>query len=130
MIDKASQITYGGANERACDVTRTHTRTLARRAKCTQHELCSAFAYLCEAADAFVDHLHNADGDASNIDGHAQDGLGVVAGQLVDGAVEAWVRVGVRDVEHLARQRHLACDAGAQGKSANPRKIRLANCIR
>lgn len=112
--------------------SRGHTLALWHAVLSAQHELCSAFgfAYLCEAADAFVDHLHDADGDASNVDGHAQDGLGVVAGQLVDGAVEAWVRVGVRDVEHLARQRHLACDAGAQGKSANPRKIRFANCIR
>jgi hypothetical protein len=85
--------------------------------------------YLCKASDSFVDHLHDADGDAADVDGHAQDGLGLVAGQLVDGAVEARVRVGVRDVEHLARQRHLPCDAGAQGKSANPScELRLANC--
>ena len=71
---------------------------------------------LCEGAHLLVDHLDDADDLAADADGHAEDGLGVVAGLLVDAAVEARVGGHVLDVERLARLGHVARDAHAHGK--------------
>lgn len=72
--------------------------------------------YLGEVSGPFVDHLHDSYDEAADEDGHAEDGFGVVAGQLVDCPVEARVRVSVRNVEHLARESHLAGNARAKRK--------------
>lgn len=64
-----------------------------------------------------VDHLHDPDDVPPDEDGHAQDRLGDVTGQLIDGAVEAGVGVRVGDVQDLPRLRHDARDALADGES-------------
>lgn len=55
-----------------------------------------------------VHHLDDADHRAADEDGHAEDGLGAVAGELVDGTVETGVGVGVDDVEDFSCHRHLS----------------------
>ena len=55
-----------------------------------------------EDAEPFVEHLDDADDGAADRDGHAQDRPRPEARLLVHAAVEARVRVGVRNVQHLS----------------------------
>eukprot|EP00968_Pinguiococcus_pyrenoidosus_P009625 scaffold748_cov251-Pinguiococcus_pyrenoidosus.AAC.15 len=94
---------------------------LQRNARLRCQDLRDALVRLGEGAGALVDHLQDADDLAGHIlDGHAQDGLRLVAALLIVGLVEARVGVGIWDVDHRPVLTHRPRNAFPEGHADVP----------